>query len=80
MENIIAVGVTFVLGIGGVGGVVTKHIGRARKAVTLAKEAFDVMEAVLKAVEDKNVDEAEIKQLIAETKEAKAAFIALVGK
>jgi uncharacterized membrane protein (Fun14 family) len=54
MDNIIAVGVTFVLGIGVVGGFVVKYALQARKAVKLLKEGVDVVEEVLLAVEAKD--------------------------
>jgi GTPase len=80
MENIIAVGATFVLGISVVGVFVGKYIGKLVKGITLAKEALDVVEAVIKAIEDKNMSEAEVKNVIVQAKEAKAAFTAFMVK
>ena len=53
MNSFIAPAVTFILGIGIVGGFVIKYIGKARKAINIAKEALDVANTVIESLEVK---------------------------
>lgn len=80
MDNIIATGLTFLLGIGVIGAFVVKYASKAKKALKALNEALDVVESVIEAAEDKSVTEAEFQAVVKEAKEAKEAWVDLVKK
>jgi len=51
--------VNFVLGLGVIA-FVFKYIGQAKKYLGVAKEALDLLNAIVKAIEDKEVTKSEI--------------------
>lgn len=80
MDNIIATGLTFLLGIGAVSAVVVKYSGKVKKVLKALNESLDVIEHVIEAAEDNAVTEAEFQAVVKEAKEAKEAWVDLVKK
>lgn len=52
-NSLIAPVITFLLGIGVVGGFVVKYIGKAKKAIGIAKEGLDLVNTVIESLEVK---------------------------
>lgn len=52
--------ITVILGIGGVGVVVAKYAGKAKKYLHIASEALALLDTVVSAVEDQKIDDLEI--------------------
>ena len=52
-NQVIAPAVTFLLGIGVVGGFVIKYLGKAKKAINIATQSLDLVNVVIKSLEIK---------------------------
>ncbi len=66
--------VSFVLGIGVVWKVVEKFSPKVKKYISVATEALSLVDEVLKAVEDKKIDQGEIDRIKKEAEELMAAL------
>lgn len=65
---------TFVLGIGAVWKIVEKFSPKIKKGISIASEALSLVDEVLRAVEDKKIDDAEILRIRKEAEELMAAL------
>jgi hypothetical protein len=80
LTQIIAVGVTALLSIGGIGVFVAKNIAKAKKAINVASESLDLVNTVIKSLEIKagetksELTADEIKAITAEYNELMAAI------
>ncbi len=77
INQIVAWAVSFVIGIGAVSAFIAKYAGKAKKAISIAKEAIDTLDTVLKAVEDSKVDALEVEAIRKEANELMAAIKAI---
>lgn len=66
MEQLIAYAGTALLGVAVVAAFVAKYAAKIGKYINIAKEALDIADTVVKAVEDGKVDELEVKELVKE--------------
>jgi hypothetical protein len=65
---------SFVLGIGAVWKIVEKFSPKVKKYISVASEALALVDEVLKAVEDKKIDDAEIARIKKEAEDLMAAL------
>ncbi len=63
LTQMIAAGVTLLLGIGAVGTFIAKYAGKAKKYLHIASEALSLLDTVVSAVEDKTITDAELNSI-----------------
>lgn len=74
MNTMVAMGVTFILGMGGVAAFVAKFLPKVVRYVTIAKEAVDIADSAVKALSDNKITNDEIASLLKEVNDLKAAL------
>ena len=74
LNGIIAWAVSLLLTIGVVWKAVSKFSPKIKKSITIAKESLDLLDTVLKAVEDQKVDELEVAKIREEANSLIAAI------
>lgn len=74
MEQVIAYIITAVIGVTAISTFIASHLSKVAKYINIAKESVDVLDSVVKSVKDGKVDEVEVKDIITQINEWKAAL------
>lgn len=77
LNQIVAWGASLLIGIGAVSAFLAKYSGKAKKAVFVAKESIDLLDATLKSIEDGKVDDIEVAKIRDEVNQLMTAIKAL---
>lgn len=70
LTSIIAVGATFLLGLGGVGVFVSKAVSKADRGLAMAKEILDVLHITTASLKDGKLSQEEVQSIAKEANEA----------
>jgi hypothetical protein len=74
LNHIIATALTFLAGIGVVGVFIKKYAVKAGKYLSIAKETLDLLDTVVKAIEDQKIDDIEVAKIREEVNALMAAI------
>lgn len=77
LNQIVAWAGSLLLTIGAAWQVINKFSPKIKKAITIAKESLDLLDSVLKAVEDQKVDDLEVAKIRDEANQLIAAIKAI---